>query len=73
MPLTWDDALSHGLLANIGHRQAGERQPEAMSQLTGEGFYLHDDAGGKRGRDVRPEVVPRGLVGELEQIACATC
>ena len=66
-------ALSDCLLANIGQRQARERQPQAMGQLTGESLYLHDYAGGKRGRDGRPEVVPRGRVNEPEQIACATC
>ena len=66
-------ALSHCLLANIGQRQARQRQPQAMGKLTGESFYLHDDVGGKRGRDPRPEVVPRGRVDEPEQIACATC
>ena len=68
-----NDALSHCLLPNIGQRQARQRQPQAMGKLTGESFSLHDDAGGKRGRDARPEVVPRGPVDEPEQIACATC
>jgi Mor family transcriptional regulator len=43
-----NDALSHGLLANIGKKQARERRPQAMGQLTGESFYLDVDAGGKR-------------------------
>src|SRR5215475_1265902 len=68
-----NDALSHCLLTNIGKRQARERQPQAMGQFTGESFYLHDDAGGKRGQDARPEVVPRGPANEPEKIACATC
>jgi hypothetical protein len=34
---------------------------------------LHDDAGGKRGRDAHLEVVPRGPVDEPVQIVCATC
>src|SRR6516164_3914845 len=68
-----NDALSHGLLANISPGQARKRQPQAMGKLTSESFYLHDDAGGKRGLDARPEVVPRGPVDEPEQIACATC
>jgi len=66
-------ALSHRLLANIRQGQARERQPEPMRKLTSQSFYLPDDAWGKRGRDARLEVVPRGPVDELEQIACATC
>lgn len=66
-------ALSHCLLANVGQGQARQRQPQTMGKLTGESFYLHDDAGGKRGRDARPEVVPRDPVDEPAQIACATC
>jgi len=65
------DTLSHGLLANISQGQARKGQPQAMGQLTGESFYLYDDAGGKRRLDAR--LVPRGPVDESEQIACATC
>ena len=68
-----DDTLSHHLLADIGQGQPRERQPETMRKLTGEGFYLHDDAGGKTGRDARLELVPRGPVDEPVQIVCATC
>src|SRR6266852_1232271 len=68
-----DNTLGHHLPPDIGQRQPRERQPEAMRQLTGEGFYLHDDAGGERGRDGRPEAAPRGLVDALVQIVCATC
>lgn len=68
-----DYALSDHLLADIGQGQPRERQSEAMGKLTGESFYLHDDAGGKRGQDARPAVVPQGQVNEQEQIACATC
>ena len=66
-------ALSHCLLANIGQGQPRQRQPQAMGKLTGESFYLHHDAGGKRAPDARLEVVPRGQVDEPEQIAYATC
>jgi hypothetical protein len=31
--------LRHRLLADIGQGQARKRQPEAMGQLTNEGFY----------------------------------
>ena len=68
-----NDALSHCLLPNIGQRQARQRQPQAMGKLTGQSFYLHDDAGGKRGRDARLEVVLQGPADEPVQIACATC
>ena len=68
-----DYALSHHLLADIGQGQAGERQPEARWKLTGESFYLHDDAGGKRGQDGRLEVVLQGPADEPVQIVCATC
>ena len=49
-----DDTLGHHLPPDIGKRQPRERQPEAMGKLTGEGFYWHYDAGGKRGRDAPP-------------------
>jgi len=65
--------LGHHLLADIGQREPRERQPEAMRKLTRESFYLDDDAGGKRGWDVRPEAVPRGRVDGLGRIVCATC
>ena len=68
-----DYALSDHLLADIGQGQPRERQSEAMGKLTGESFYLYDDAGGKRGQDARPAVVPQGPVDEPEQIAYATC
>src|SRR5215469_6513632 len=65
--------LGHHLLTDIGQREPRERQPEAMRKLTRESFYLDDDAGGKRGWDVRPEAVPRGRVDGLGRIVCATC
>jgi len=68
-----DYPLGHHLLADIGQGEPRERQPEAMRKLTGESFSLHHDAGGKRGRDGRPEAAPRGLVDALVQIVCATC
>ena len=67
-----DYALSDHLLADIGQGEARERQPEAMRQFTGERLYLYDDAGGKRGRDARLEVVLQGLEDEPVQIVCAT-
>lgn len=51
-----DYALSDHLLADIGQGQPRERRSEAMRKLTGESFYLHDDAGGEK-RAGRP---PRG-------------
>lgn len=68
-----DYALSDHLLADIGQGQPREGQSEAMRQLTGEGFYLYDDAGGKTGRDAHPEVVLQGPADEPGQIVCATC
>ena len=68
-----DYALSDHLLADIGQGEARERQPEAMRQFTGERLYLYDDAGGKRGRDARLEVVLQGPADEPVQIVCATC
>ena len=68
-----DYALSDHLLADIGQGQPRKRQSEAMRQLTRQGFYLYDDAGGKRRRDARPEVVLPGPADERMQIVCATC
>ena len=68
-----DDTLSHYLLSDIGKRQPRERQPESMRKLTGEGFYLHDDAGGKRGRDARLAAVRPGPADGRVRSACATC
>jgi len=68
-----DDTLGHHLLPDVGKRQPRERQPEAMRELTGESFYLHHDAGGKRGRDARREAVRQDPVAGPVRIACATC
>src|SRR5258708_37093787 len=68
-----DNTLGYHLLPDIRQRKPRERQPEAMRKLTGEGFYLHDDAGGKRGRDGPPETAPRGLVDVLVRVDCAPC
>jgi hypothetical protein len=68
-----DYALGSYLWLDIGQRQSGERQSEAMRKLTGQGLYLHDDAGGKRARDARREVVRRGRADGLRRIVCATC
>ena len=65
--------LVKNLLAEVSDGKTRQGQTGAMRQLTGESFYLYDDAGGKRRRDARLEVVPRGPVDESEQIACATC
>ena len=68
-----DDTLGHHLLPDVGKRQPRERQPEAMRELTGESFYLHHDAGGKRGRDARLEVALPARGDEPIQIVYATC
>src|SRR5258708_12543729 len=57
-----DNTLGYHLLPDIRQRKPSERQPEAMRKLTGEGFYLHADAGGKRGRHARPDSPPLALV-----------
>ncbi len=52
-------------------RESGKLQ--AMRQFTGQRLNLDDDAGGKRGRDARPEVATPGQEGARGQIVCATC
>jgi hypothetical protein len=66
-------ALRHHLPLDIGEGESRERESQTMRKLTGEGFYLNDDAGGKRGRDARPEVVPQGRADAPRQIVCAIC
>jgi hypothetical protein len=66
-------ALGHNLLLDIGDGESRERESQTMRKLTGEGLYLNDDAGGKKGRAARPEVAPRGQAGAPRQIVCATC
>ncbi len=43
-----------------------------MREFTGERLNLDDDAGGKRGRDARPEVANLGQEAARGRIACAT-
>src|SRR5580692_1680826 len=66
-------ALCHHLLLDIGDGESRERESQTMRKLTGESLYLNDDAGGKRGRDGRPEVAPPSRAVALRQIVCATC
>ena len=66
-------ALRHHLLLDIGDGESREREPQPMRKLTGEGLYLNDDAGGKRGRAARPEVALPGRADVPRQILCATC
>jgi hypothetical protein len=66
-------ALRHHLRLEIGEGESGERESQAMGKFTGEGLYLHDDAGGKRERVGRPAVVPPGRTDGPRQIVCATC
>jgi len=61
------------LLLDIGEGESRERGSQTMRKLTGEGLYLHDDAGGKRGRDARPEVAPPGRADAPRRIVCAIC
>jgi hypothetical protein len=66
-------ALRHYLLLDIGDGESRERESQTMRKLTGEGLYLNDDAGRKRGRDGRTEVAPPGRADASRQIVCATC
>src|SRR5712692_5244284 len=58
---------------NLGKRKSRQRQLQAMREFTGEGLNLDDDAGGKRGRDARPEVATPSQEVARGRIACATC
>ena len=58
---------------NLGKRKSRERQLQAMREFTCQHLNLDDDAGGKRGRDARPEVAIPGPEVARGQIACATC
>src|SRR5580693_7731004 len=66
-------ALRHYLLLDIGAGESRAGESQTMRKLTGEGLYLNDDAGGKRGRAARPEVAPQGRADAPRQIVCATC
>jgi hypothetical protein len=66
-------ALRHHLLPDIGDGESRERESQTMRKLTGEGLYLNHDAGGKTGRDARPEVARPGRADAPKQIVCATC
>ena len=46
-------------MLDIGAGESGERQAEAIRKLTGDGFDLGGDGGGKTVRDARAEVAPR--------------
>jgi hypothetical protein len=66
-------ALRHYLLLDIGDGESREWESQTMRKLIGEGLYLNDDAGGKTGRDARPEVAPPDRADAPRQIVCATC
>src|SRR5260370_12430021 len=68
-----NQALRHHLLLDIGDGESREWESQTMRKFTSEGLYLHDDAGGKRGRAARPAVAPQDRVGATRQIVCATC
>ena len=65
-------ALRHHFLLEIGDGESRERESQTMRKFTSEGLYLNDDAGGKRERVARPEVVPPGRADAPRQIVCAT-
>ena len=67
-----NQALRHYFLLEIGDGESRKRESQTMRKLTSEGLYLHDDAGGKRERAARPEVVPPGQADGPRQIVCAT-
>src|ERR1700694_3256438 len=68
-----NQALRHHFLLDIGEGESREWESQTMRKFTSEGLYLHDDAGGKRGRAARPEVAPQGRADAPRQIVCATC
>jgi hypothetical protein len=68
----WDDALRHYYLLDIGTGKSGERESQAMRKLTGDGFDVGGDAGGKTGQDARSEVAPPNRANVPRQIVCAT-
>ena len=68
-----DQTLCQHFLADVLHRKPGQRQSQAVWQLTGEGLDLDDETGGKSGLSARLGVAPRGPGGGPERNASATC
>ena len=67
-----DQPVGDHLPPQLGERPAGQRDPTAGRQLTGEGFDLDDDAGGKSGLAARLGALPPGRVIARGRTACAT-
>jgi hypothetical protein len=53
-----DEPLGHHFSSQFGQRPARQRHTPAGRQLTGEGFDLDDDAGGKSGLGARRGAAP---------------
>ena len=70
--LSYQPLCDH-LAPNLAKRESRERQLQAMWKFSGQSLNLDDDAGGKRGRDARPEVATPGQEAARGRIACATC
>lgn len=68
-----NQALRNYVLADFLDREAGQRKSEAVRNLAGQSFNLHDEAGGKSGPYARLEAEPPGRAFGREQIASATC
>src|SRR5271157_921755 len=68
-----DPSLRQHFLPDVLHGEPGQRQSAAMRQLTGEGFDLDDEAGGKSGPCARPVVDLRGRADGRERIVYAIC
>ena len=67
-----DQTLSNHVLPDLLDGEARQGQPEAVGEFAGQGLNLNDEAGGKSGLYVRPEVELPGLAAETTQIVYAT-
>ena len=68
-----NQTLSNHVLSDLRDREPRQGKAEAVRKLTGEGFNLNDEAGGKSGPCARPEVAPQGRVVAPDRSACAIC
>lgn len=67
-----NQTLRQHLLPDLRHGEPGQRQSQAVGQLTGEGFNLDDETGGKSGPFARLGVDPQGRGDEPAQTVYAT-
>jgi hypothetical protein len=68
-----DQSFGDHLTLDFSEGESRKRQPEPMRELTDQGLYVDDDAGGKSGLEPRLVVALRGRESGLQRIACATC